>query len=286
MDVKELLESKNITYISKGRDYAVRCFNPGHQDSNPSMNIDKISGIFHCLSCGYAGDIFKRYGINKENFINLKLQQVKEEVQSLLSNKPKPMPLDAIYIDKDFRGISKSTLRKFSAFTSDTLMEGRIIFPISNINRDIIGFQGRYMYSDLDPKYKFWPEHLTLPLYPSVVKSINNSIILVEGIFDMINLHDKGLDNAVCTFGTSFGSVKKKDKKQANLDKLLQYKYQGIETVYILYDGDYAGKSAAEKLMENIKHSFNTEIIELEENQDPGGLTILDVKKLKGKIYG
>lgn len=286
MDVKELLESKHITYISKGRDYAVNCFNPQHEDTNPSMNIDKISGLFHCLSCGYSGDLFKRFGINKDNFIDLKLNQVKEKVMTLLSNKPMPMPLDAIYVDKDFRGISKSTLRKFSAFTSDSMMEGRIIFPITNINRDIIGFQGRYMYSDLSPKYKFNPAHLTLPLYPSVVNPINNSIILVEGIFDMINLHDKGLDNTVCVFGTAFGSVGKKDKKKSNLDKLLQYKYQGIETIYILFDGDYAGRTAAEKLLESIQYSFNTVILKLEDDQDPGGLTLLDVKRLKGEIYG
>lgn len=286
MDVKELLENKHITYISKGRDYQVNCFNPEHEDTHPSMNIDKISGIFHCLSCGWSGDLFKKFGINKDNFIDLKLKSVKETVLRLLSNKPKNMPLDAVYIDKDYRGISKSTLRKFGAFTSDTLMEGRIIFPITNITRDIIGFQGRYMYSNLDPKYKFWPEHVKLPLYPSIVNPINNSIILVEGIFDMINLHDKGLTNAVCTFGTSFGSVGKKEKKKVNLDKLLQFKYQGIETVYIMYDGDRAGREASNKLIENIKYSFNTEIIDLDDNADPGGLSKQDVNKLKGELYG
>ena len=34
-------------------------------------------------------------------------------------------------------------------------------------------------------------------------------MILVEGIFDVLNLHDKGLPNAVCCFGTRNISVEK-----------------------------------------------------------------------------
>ena len=66
MDVKELLESKNMTFISSGRDYKVRCLSPDNDDSNPSMNIDKITGLYNCLSCGYSGDIYQHFNINKE----------------------------------------------------------------------------------------------------------------------------------------------------------------------------------------------------------------------------
>ena len=64
MDVKEILEKRNIQYKTRGRDYQVRCLNPEHEDTHPSMNIDKISGVFNCLSCGYAGDLYKYFKIN------------------------------------------------------------------------------------------------------------------------------------------------------------------------------------------------------------------------------
>jgi DNA primase len=287
MDVKELLIDKNIEYISRGRDYSIRCLNPEHEDTNPSLNIDKITGIMHCYSCGFAGDIFTYFNINKEKFINIKIQKVREKIHDLLSTKSIPMPLDITYVNTDYRGISKSTLRKFGAFTTESLkgMEGRIVFPITNINRDVIGFQGRYMYSDLDPKYKFYPEHVSLPLFPSIVIPIKGTIILVEGIFDMINLHDKGLHNAVCTFGTAFGSVRNKHKKQNNINKLLNFKYQGIEKIYIMYDADKSGKDATKNLMEYAGSSFNMEDIILPEGQDPGALTKPDVDRLYGVLY-
>lgn len=287
MDVKELLISKSVEYTSSGRDYKVHCWNPDHEDSNPSMNIDKITGIFHCYSCGYSGDIYAKYNINKEKIINIKIDKVMSKIHELLSTRTIPIPADAVYVNSDFRGISKSTLRRFGAFTTDSIreLEGRTVFPISNINRDIIGFQGRYTYSDLDPKYKFYPEHISPPLYPAVVKPINDSIILVEGLLDMINLHDKGLTNAVCTFGTAFGNVKKKDKIKRNMERLLQYKIQGIEKFWIMYDGDTAGQKASETLMKNMGDQFNMEDFNLPDGKDPGGLTQTEVTELRGILY-
>lgn len=288
MVVKELLDKKNIKYISKGRDYIVRCLNPEHEDRNPSMRIDKLTGIFNCYSCGYSGDLYALFKVSKGRILNIKLEQVRQKILDLLGSRALPLPLDRVPILEDFRGISKETLNSFEAFTTDAIkgQEGRIVFPIKNIDGKIIAFQGRYMYSDLEPKYKVYPEHTNLPLYPAVITPINNSIILVEGILDMINLHDKGLTNSICTFGTAFGNVKKKIKQKNNLDKLLQYKYQGADTVYIMYDGDKAGRDASSNLMSYISQSFHVDTIDLDEGMDPGNLTKAQVNKLYGKLYG
>ena len=50
MNVQELLESKQIHFIPKGKDFVVRCLNPEHEDRNPSMRIDPIDGRFNCFS--------------------------------------------------------------------------------------------------------------------------------------------------------------------------------------------------------------------------------------------
>jgi len=290
MDVGTLLDDKGITYKSQGRDYLVKCLNPEHEDSNPSMRIDKISGLFGCFSCGFGGDIFDYFGINKEKFIDIKVGEIKDKIQNLLAQKSIQMPVDAIPFKDDFRGIKGSTYELFGAFTTESLrgMEGRIVFPIKDILGNIIAFQGRYMYSDLDPKYKFYPEHTTVNFHPMIPKPIDNSIILVEGIFDMINLWDKGLYNAVTSFGISLGNVKRYKKKNAVMDKFNVFKLQGIETIWIMYDGDERGKNAAKGLKETIKDSrkFFVDTIDLEDGMDPGEFTLQDVNMLKEKLYG
>lgn len=289
MDVKELLNEQKIKYRNSAKDYVIRCLNPEHEDRNPSMRIDKLTGVFHCFSCGYAGDIFGYFGITKPNIVNIKVQELLNKISKLIEKKF-TIPLNAVYYNSDYRNISKETFKQFSAFTVDRLlgtdMEGRIIFPIKDIQGKITNFHGRYLYSDLDPRYKSIPENTALPLFPSIVKPIDNSIILVEGFFDMLNLYDKGLKNVVCAFGTNIGSVKNKEKKKKNIERLLQYKYQGIERIFILFDGDKAGREAAKNLKNYINPTFQAETIDLPDGMDPGKLTQEDIDKLRGILYG
>jgi len=290
MDVSTLLDDKGIDYKSQGRDYLIKCLNPEHDDSNPSMRIDKISGLFGCFSCGFGGDIFDYYNINKEKFIDIKIAEVKDKIQNLLAQKSIPMPLDAIPFKDNFRGIKGSTYEEFGAFTTESLqsMEGRLVFPIKDIQGNIIAFQGRYMYSDLDPKYKFYPEHTTVQFHPMIPKPIDNSIIIVEGIFDMLNLWDKGLKNAVTSFGINLGTAKRDSKKTAVIDKLSVFKLQGIESIWVMYDGDERGKNAADGLKETIKQSrkYFVDTIDLQDGMDPGEFSLADVKGLKEQLYG
>ena len=79
-----------------------------------------------------------------------------------------------------------------------------------------------------------------MPLFP-VVEPIQNSILLVEGIFDVLNLHDKGLTNAVCCFGV-------RNFNEQKLEMLRSV--QGITKVDIFLDNDEAGQTAAKKIQE------------------------------------
>ncbi len=286
MDVKELLDSKNIEHVNRGRDYEIKCLNPDHEDNNPSMRVDKLTGIFGCFSCGCSGDIFKYFNIKNTQYLDVKTKLLLDKINELIWTKPLNLPLDSVPFIQDYRGIKASTFEEFGAFTTDYLlgMEGRVVFPIMDINDNIKCFQGRYIYSELIPKYKFYPSEANVPLYPARVTG-TNSIVLVEGFFDFLNLYDKGVKNVVCTFGTSFGSVKKKEKQQKNIERLLTYRYQGVNTIYIMYDGDIAGRSAAKNLESYIGSTFNVEIIELGDNIDPGSLTKEQVHELRNKVY-
>lgn len=289
MDVKELLTNKNIKFKSSARDYVINCLNPEHEDSNPSMRIDKLTGVFHCFSCGFSGDIFEYFKIKRTNLVKTKIQFVIEKIYSLLNSGSILTPLDAVPIDYDIRGISGKTLSKFGAFTTESIEKllDRVVFPVKDVSNNTKFFIGRYIHSDISPKYQFYPEHCELILYPSIPESIQNSIILVEGIFDALRLYDNGLTNAVCTFGTAFGTVKKKIKQQKNIEKLLNFKYQGIDTIYIMFDGDEAGRTAAKGLYEYIpKNTFNVEIIELEDGTDPGSLSGDMIQEIKESLYG
>lgn len=283
--VAELLQEKNIPFNISGKDYLVKCLNPDHTDSNPSMRIDKTTGIFNCFSCGFKGNVFKYFGVlTNQTFI--KTAKLKEKLAVLKAGTQGLEFPVSVPFTSNFRGISSQTLKKFEAFYFDREnkvmigFEDRIIFPIRDITGKIIMFIGRHTLSNGNPKYLNYPHGVTIPLFPAKVSKGTNSIILVEGIFDFLNCYDKGLENVVCTFGT--GTMYKNTK-----DKLIPYKVQGVTKVYIMFDGDKAGRDAAAKLKPLIEElDFQVEIIQLEDDQDPGEMSQDYVDSIKEYTNG
>src|SRR6056300_1094424 len=84
MNVQELLENKQVPFLPKGKDFVVSCLNPEHDDSNPSMRIDQITGIFNCFSCGFKGNIFHFYG-EKANQLQLRRENLKKKIRQKMS---------------------------------------------------------------------------------------------------------------------------------------------------------------------------------------------------------
>ena len=82
MTVEEILRSKDIAYIPKGKDFVVRCLHPDHDDRNPSMRIDQVTGIFNCFSCGFKGNLFTHFG-QKANKMEIKRQLLKKKIDEV-----------------------------------------------------------------------------------------------------------------------------------------------------------------------------------------------------------
>jgi len=275
MEVKELLESRKLVFTPKGRDFQLRCLNPEHDDRNPSMRVDKITGIFNCFSCGYKGNLFTLYG-EKVNKLQMRRELLKKKIKAKLAESVGiAFPHDSVSYTGDWRNIKPETYKKFEAFQEhSTEFVGRIIFPVRNLAGRIVAFNGRHTTGGI-PKYLISPVGAKLPLFPAVTP-IEGKVILVEGIFDMINLHDKGLTNAVCCFGT----------KNINEDKLSMLKIQGVDAIDIFFDGDTPGQDAALKIQTMCEHVdlFSRNIFL--EHTDPGALVESQVDKLKRKLYG
>ena len=278
MKVDELLQEKRIDYKVSGRDYVVKCLSPDHEDTNPSMRIDNITGIFNCFSCGFKGNLFTHFGA-AANFLEIKRQKLKTSIEEKRSASVGfEFPKGFLPYKGNWRGIQPETYKHFDAFMHhDSQFNGRIVFPIRDITGKVVAFNGRHMTMTEIPKYLIYPPQAKLPLYPSNAKPIKGKVILVEGIFDMINLWDKGLKNVICCFGT----------KNIDTEKLSILKMQNIAGVDIMFDGDNAGQEAAEdlKIMAE-KVGLIPRNINLGQNIDPGGLAQAKVSSLRDRLYG
>ena len=143
---------------------------------------------------------------------------------------------------------------------------GRVIFPIKDLHGNIIGFGGRAIAEEDQPKYLNSPETLlyqkseTLFGIDQAKHAIRreNQVILVEGYFDQMRAVQHGIDHVVATCGTALTA------KQAGILR------NHAETAILAFDSDPAGRSAAGKGFDILlEHGLNVKIVVLPEGQDP-----------------
>ena len=280
MTVEELLVEEKIKFKQSPADFVVHCLNPEHDDTNPSMRIDKITGVFNCFSCGFKGNIFKHFD-KPSNYLDIKREKVKQTIDRKRSESVGLlMPRDIVPYVGNERNIKPETYKKFEAFLSaNSPFTNRIVFPVRDITGKIVAFNGRILGKNItgQPKYIFHPPRVKLPIFPANVLPIKGRVLLVEGIYDVINLHDKGLTNALCCFGIS----------NITTDKLQLLKMRGVEQIDIFFDPDDAGQGAVEKVIElcdktELKY-YNVRIPPY--LGDAGDLSETSVQKLRESLY-
>ena len=134
--------------------------------------------------------------------------------------------------------------------------KNRIIIPIKNINSNIIAFGARAIMEGQMPKYINSPESeiynksnvlFGLDSAKETIKE-KDSVIFMEGYFDVISAQIGGVKNAVATCGTAL---------TPHHIKLIS-RFCPSRKIYLAFDTDSAGKKAIEHGAEVIKSIFNS----------------------------
>ncbi len=133
--------------------------------------------------------------------------------------------------------------------------KNRIIIPIKDANSNTIAFGARAVIEGQMPKYINSPESIiynkSAVLFglnrakDAITK--NDSVIFMEGYFDVISAHLGGVENAVATCGTALTPQHIK----------LISRYSPSRKIYLAFDTDSAGKKAIEHGAEVIKNIFS-----------------------------
>lgn len=122
---------------------------------------------------------------------------------------------------------------------------GRIIFPIFNVNSNVIGFGGRaitggtpkYLNSSDSIIYKKSFSLFGLPLTRDAIRH-EDRVFIVEGYFDLLSLYKSGVCSVVSPLGTALTS--------GHIQTLRRY----TSNYYIVFDADEAGSKAALRSLE------------------------------------
>ena len=212
-EFKDFLEKEvglNVVKVTPDNEHW--CFCPLHDDNDASLTINptKKGGVFHCFSGCLKGSgglegLFRKLKPNKD--LNARFLQMFPVMYARKSgitqpNKdeidPNSLPLA---INNDYlarRDISNETIEKFQIKYHEYF--DAIVVPLYMREKQV-GYVRRNIKTN--PKYLNSPDlNRDSLLFPyDKVKTVNNKIIVVEGVFDAINAHDKGITNVVATLG-------------------------------------------------------------------------------------
>jgi len=153
----------------------------------------------------------------------------------------------------------------------------RIIFPIFDLQKRVIGFGGRVL-DDSQPKYLNSPEtpifskghHLYGLEQAREAAGKSGYLVVVEGYFDAIAAHQAGFHAVVATLGTALTTHH------------IQRIHRFVKTVKLIFDPDEAGIRAALRTLDLIIPSpVSGEVVQLPDSEDPDSF----IKRRGGKAF-
>jgi DNA primase len=273
-----MMEMEGVGFVEAMRTLAER-FNVSLPEADSSEEFDEThhlrEGIYHALK--YAGVFFHRQ-LAESDEAEAARQYLQKRGYGHSTIKKyglgyAPKKGDAFYQAALDSGLNETYLQEAGLVkTSDRnrdfydTFRGRLMFPIFSASGKVIAFAGRSLRKTDKAKYINSPQtkvyNKSEVLYgvnfaKNKIRK-NNEAILVEGYTDVISLHQKGIENAVASSGTSL---------TPNQLKLLK-RYGDI--LVMIYDSDSAGRSAMKRgLHLALQEGLEVKLLELAEGEDP-----------------
>jgi DNA primase len=143
------------------------------------------------------------------------------------------------------RGTEPETAKRFGIgmYGGEGFLHGRIAIPIHNEHGQLIAYAGRTVGHD-DPKYRFpagFKKSEVLFNLHRALQGGRREVIIVEGFFDAVRVHQAGYPAVVALMGASLSD--------SQADLLTKY----FSRTLIMLDGDAAGKQGTAAIIQKLK---------------------------------
>jgi DNA primase len=267
MEMEHLTFPESVKFLAEKCGVAIEEESPADRQRRSELDTlrdlyEKIAASFHYIllesaSAQVARDYLGRRSIHPESSAKFLLGYAPDD----------PDWLYRFLLSKHY---SSEILAKSGLFAKNNpqypIFRNRLIFPIRDWQGRCVAFGGRDLGGESQAKYINTPEtilyrkrEIVYGLYESLpTLKKENSCILCEGYFDVIAMHQAGLQNAMAPLGTAF---------TAEQGKLIR---RYADKAFTLFDSDDAGHAATKKALIVCEAlGFESNVIVLEGAKDP-----------------
>ena len=233
---------------------------PKKFNSSNETKSERESMLKACKKAAQFYNLQLRDGVDSNKAVTyLKSREINDEIIKDFTLGWAPNKFDALYneLKKEFKDdiLEKAGLiLKSNKGSWIDRFRNRIIIPIQNENGDYIAFGARAVDEGQNPKYLNSSDSLIynksktlFGLYTAkdAIKE-EDSVIIMEGYFDVISAQAHGVKNAVASCGTAL---------TADHVKLLS-RYTKSRKIFLSFDTDSAGINATKRGSEVIKETL------------------------------
>ncbi len=311
VSMQMLVEHYGLRDLRRSKDeLRGRC--PIHRgEGEPTFHINLNRNVFQCFSCKAKGNVLDFVAAMENSTVRdaaLTLQSWFGVGESQPASRPSeeqatsdhteqtgpinpPLPFQLrVDCKHDYglgRGLSPETLEHFGAglCISKGTFSGRFVIPLHDEQGQLVGYAGRSI-DDAEPKYLFppsergfderrllWNLHRVLEI-PKSFQALNvrQRVIVVEGFFAAMRLHQAGAHSVVSLLGSSMSN-----EQEATL-------CQHFDKVALLLDGDEAGRDTTVDCLQRLAHKVWVKAISLPDGSHPDQLSTEEIQTMLASL--
>lgn len=251
------LEQNNLKYIDRDNKISHQCVNPNHQENSPSAFTVLESGneYNHCSSCNFHMNTeslykFLELGFDEKVLFVNQIKNILKQAEPKLEKESAQvfLPIKDKDFNKPYRGISPEVYKKVGAYSTfrETFYQKRIIFPIYNINNELILFEAVSTNKNIQPKVlRNKGADTSILLGFENLLGNSDTVFLTEGIYNSLSFMELGYDSV---FNFGLGNIK---------DKIKTLHIKGIKNIILAADNDASGSAFNKECYHLLKHNFN-----------------------------
>ncbi len=192
-------------------------------------------------------------------------------------NPPLPSPLKTLDYDHAYlwsRGLTIASVKTFGVgYCSRGLMKGRVAIPIHNERGELVAYAGRAIDDELakEGKYKLpagFEKSRVLWNLHRAREHAGAGLVVVEGFFDAMKVHQAGFPNVVALMGSSLSD---------HHEELLQ---SATDRLALMLDGDEAGTKCLRDFYGRLRRRMYLKEIHLEPGAQPDSLSDEEIRAL------
>ena len=273
-----------------------RCPIHGGQRTD-AFHADLGRGMFHCFSCQAQGSVLDLVAALeqcsvREAALRLSTRWDSREVRDggalpaasmqrrkLVREKEKlaalnfslhPIDSGCAYVKE--RGIERAVAGCFGVgqYAGPGTMRGRVVIPLQDEEGRLVAYAGRSI-DGTDPKYRFpagFPKSKILFNMHRASRYGADRVVVVEGFFDCLKVHQAGCTAVVGLMGCSLSA-----RQQAVL-------LGRFSRILLMLDGDAAGRQGTAAAAHQLRPYCQVDVVHLQSGQQPDQLSADQIRSI------